>query len=51
MRALTNTNEVAMSTTEDIKNPHANDSKVDAIAAVAVIAIIVTTLIYWLNGM
>lgn len=40
-----------MSAQQNSANPHANDGKVDAIAAIAVIALVVTTLVFWLTGM
>ena len=40
-----------MSADTSQRDVHANDSKVDAAAAVAVITIVVVTVVYWLGGM
>ena len=40
-----------MTSTGETEDLHINDGKVDAIAALSVIAIVVATVVYWLGGM
>ncbi|MFT5482935.1 MAG: hypothetical protein ACI9GW_001590 [Halieaceae bacterium] len=40
-----------MTSASESEDLHTSDGKVDAVAALAVIAIVVATVVYWLGGM